>query len=70
LSGNAAERDDIGYLRARRIQVSTDPPQKVVLMGEIIGTTPIDVECIPGGLTVVMPLLEEIQPLEKLDGTS
>lgn len=68
LSGDAAERDDIGYLRARRIQVSTDPPQKVVLDGEIIGTTPIDVECIPGGLTVVMPLSEEIQPLEKLEG--
>ncbi|AFZ21421.1 YegS/Rv2252/BmrU family lipid kinase [Allocoleopsis franciscana] len=68
LSGDAAERDDIGYLRARRIKVTTDPPQKVALDGEIIGTTPIDVECIPGGLTILMPLLEEVQPLEKLEG--
>lgn len=68
LSGEAAERDDIGYLRARRIKVTTDPPQKVALDGEIIGTTPIDVECIPGGLTILMPLSEEVQPLEKLEG--
>ncbi len=68
LRGDAAERDDIGYLRARRIKVTTEPPQKVVLDGEIIGMTPIDVECIPGGLTILMPLSEDVQPLEKLEG--
>jgi YegS/Rv2252/BmrU family lipid kinase len=68
LSGDAAERDDIGYLRAKRIKVTTNPPQKVVLDGEIIGTTPIDVECIPGGLTILMPIAEEVQHLEKLEG--
>ncbi|HEY9835214.1 MAG TPA: YegS/Rv2252/BmrU family lipid kinase [Stenomitos sp.] len=66
--GDAAERDDIGYLRARRIKVTTEPPQKVVLDGEIIGTTPIDVECIPGGLTILMPMTEEVPPPEKLEG--
>jgi YegS/Rv2252/BmrU family lipid kinase len=66
--GDAAERDDIGYLRARRIKVTTEPPQKVALDGEIVGTTPIDVECIPGGLTIFMPMIEEVQPLEKLEG--
>jgi len=66
--GDAAERDDIGYLRARRIKVTADPPQKVVLDGEIIGTTPIDVECIPGGLTILVPMTQEVQPLEKLQG--
>ncbi|HEY9634611.1 MAG TPA: YegS/Rv2252/BmrU family lipid kinase [Coleofasciculaceae cyanobacterium] len=68
LSGDAADRDDIGYLRARRIKVTTDPPQKVVIDGEIIGTTPVEVECIPGGLTILVPMVTEIQPLEKLDG--
>jgi YegS/Rv2252/BmrU family lipid kinase len=66
--GDAAERDDIGYLRARRIKVTTEPPQKVVLDGEIIGTTPIDVECVPGGLTILVPVTEELQPAEKLEG--
>jgi diacylglycerol kinase family enzyme len=66
--GDAAERDDIGYLRARRIKVTTEPPQKVVLDGEIIGMTPIDVECVPGGLTILVPVTEEVQPAEKLEG--
>jgi YegS/Rv2252/BmrU family lipid kinase len=68
IRGDAAERDDIGYLRARRIKVTTEPPQKVVLDGEILGTTPIDVECIPGGLTILMPMTQDVGPLEKLEG--
>ncbi len=66
--GDAAERDDIGYLRTRRIKVTTDPPQKVAVDGEIIGTTPVEVECIPGGLTVLVPITEEAQPPERLEG--
>lgn len=66
--GSAAERDDIGYLRAQRIKVTTNPPQKVVLDGEIIGRTPIDVECIPGGLTIFVPFNQASQPLERLAG--
>lgn len=67
MRGDAAERDDIGYLRAKRIKVTTNPPQKVVVDGEVIGTTPIDVECIPGGLTIFVPLVEELQPPEQLE---
>ncbi len=51
-----ASRQDIVQLRTRRIKVTTDPPQKVVVDGEIVGTTPIEVECVPGGLTVFAPL--------------
>ena len=68
LRGEASDRDDVGFLRAKRFKVTTNPPQKVVLDGEVIGTTPVDVECIPGGLTVFAPLTEEVQPLEKLEG--
>ena len=66
--GDAAERDDIGYLRARRIRVTTDPPQKVVVDGEIMGTMSIEVECIPGGLTILVPMTEEVEAFEKLEG--
>jgi YegS/Rv2252/BmrU family lipid kinase len=68
LTGNATDREDIGYLRAKRIKVTTDPPQKVALDGEIIGTTPIEVECIHKGITVFAPASPEIAPLEKLEG--
>jgi YegS/Rv2252/BmrU family lipid kinase len=68
LMGNAADRDDIGYLRAKRVKVTTTPPQKVALDGEIIGTTPIEVECIPQSLTVFSPGSPEPTLLEKLEG--
>ena len=69
LNESATERDDVGYLRAKRVIIKTEPPQKVVLDGEIIGYTPIDVECVPGGLTIFVPEHVAI-PLvvEKLEG--
>jgi YegS/Rv2252/BmrU family lipid kinase len=67
-SGTATERDDIGYLRSNRFKIAANPPQKVVLDGELIGTTPIDVVCIPQGLTIFVPSSPEIEPTEKLEG--
>ena len=67
-TGNAAERDDIGYLRGKEFKITTDPPQKVVIDGEIVGTTPIEVKCVPAGLRIFVPLVEEIEPTEKLEG--
>ncbi|MBW4513269.1 MAG: YegS/Rv2252/BmrU family lipid kinase [Scytonematopsis contorta HA4267-MV1] len=67
-SGNPVERDDIGYMRAKKFKITTDPPQKVVIDGEIVGTTPVDIECVPGGLTVLVPSMEEAIPAEKLEG--
>ncbi|MUL36365.1 YegS/Rv2252/BmrU family lipid kinase [Gloeocapsopsis dulcis] len=69
LNENAAQREDIGYLRTKRVIVRTDPPQKVVLDGELIGDTPIDVECVPGGLTIFVPQeAAPVFPVEKLEG--
>ena len=66
----AAERNDIGYLRTKWVKVSTNPLQKVVLDGEIVGTTPIEVECIPAGLTVFAPAEQITQAEEKLEHLS
>jgi YegS/Rv2252/BmrU family lipid kinase len=63
----AAERDDIGYLRTKWVKVTTNPPQKVVLDGELIGNTPIEVRCIPEGLTIFTPISEVVQAEERLD---
>jgi YegS/Rv2252/BmrU family lipid kinase len=68
LRGMASQREEVGFLRSNRFKITTTPPQKVVLDGEIIGMTPIDVECIPGGLTIFAPQKEELQPLERLEG--
>jgi diacylglycerol kinase (ATP) len=50
-----SQQRNVVHGRARKIKITTDPPQKVVVDGEVIGTTPIDVECIPDGLTVLAP---------------
>ena len=63
----AVEREGVGYLRSSWVKVTTDPPQKVVVDGEIIGKTPIEVKCIPDGLNVFVPTAEEVQPDEQLD---
>lgn len=56
----APNRPDIIHLSTRRLKVTTDPPQKIVVDGEIIGTTPVEIECIPSGLTVfAVPVIEE-----------
>ncbi|MEW5859923.1 MAG: YegS/Rv2252/BmrU family lipid kinase [Cyanobacteriota bacterium] len=55
--GIAVERSDIGYLRSRFVKVTTEPPQKVALDGELIGTTPVEIECIPESLTILVPKL-------------
>jgi YegS/Rv2252/BmrU family lipid kinase len=67
LNGHAANRDEIGYLRAQQFKIETNPPQKVVLDGEIIGTTPVDIRCVPAGLTVYVPITEETIVPEKLE---
>ncbi|MEH2295663.1 YegS/Rv2252/BmrU family lipid kinase [Nostoc sp.] len=67
-TGNAVERDDIGFLRAKQFKITTNPPQKVVLDGEIVGTTPVEIKCVPAGLRIFVPLVEEVEPTEKLEG--
>jgi diacylglycerol kinase (ATP) len=50
-------REDIICLRTPQINVTTDPLQKVVIDGELIGTTPISVTCLPKSLSVLVPAI-------------
>lgn len=59
-SGDPVNRNDIDYLQAKRFKITTNPPQKVAIDGEIIGTTPIEIKCIPSALKVFVPYIEEI----------
>ena len=49
------ELEGVVQLQAKTVRVTTEPPQKVVVDGEIIGTTPIEVECLPQSLRVLAP---------------
>ncbi|MEC4990778.1 MAG: YegS/Rv2252/BmrU family lipid kinase [Oscillatoria sp. PMC 1068.18] len=57
-----AEREDIGYLRTKKIKISTDPPQQVVLDGDLLGTTPLEVECLEKAITLLVPKPENSEP--------
>lgn len=50
------QNEDILSLRVPSLIVRTNPPQKVVVDGEIIGTTPVEFDCIEKGLTVLAPI--------------
>ncbi|AFY50378.1 conserved protein of unknown function BmrU [Nostoc sp. PCC 7524] len=67
-SGSAAERDDIGYMRAEKFKITTDPPQKVVIDGEVVGSTPIEINCVPAALKIFVPSAPEEELVEKLEG--
>ncbi|MGP1371687.1 MAG: methylglyoxal synthase [Almyronema sp.] len=54
------EREDMVALRTAQIRIETTPPQKVVLDGEIIGTTPVEIVCQPRSLVVLVPQLPPI----------
>ncbi|MEO1389196.1 MAG: methylglyoxal synthase [Cyanobacteria bacterium J06634_6] len=53
------QNEDILSLRVPTLKVTTTPPQKVVVDGEIIGTTPVEFQCINKGLTILAPLETE-----------
>ena len=55
LIGNNTELDNVVHIRSNKIAITANPPQKVVLDGEIIGTTPLEICSIPKGLTVFAP---------------
>ncbi|MFQ3613682.1 MAG: diacylglycerol kinase family protein [Cyanobacteriota bacterium] len=53
-------------LKASRIRVEATPPQKVVIDGEVVGTTPVQIEVIPDGLTVIAPPVQRLNSAEKI----
>ena len=50
-----SERKDIVYLRAKRVKITTKPLQKVVIDGEIIAPTSVEIQCLPKSLKVFAP---------------
>lgn len=55
ITKTGVNQQNVVHGRTKWLKVATNPPQKVVVDGEVIGTTPIEVECIPQGLTVLVP---------------
>ncbi|NJL47988.1 MAG: YegS/Rv2252/BmrU family lipid kinase [Leptolyngbyaceae cyanobacterium SM2_5_2] len=55
--GNPNQREDILSFRTPYLKVTTDPPQTLVIDGEVMDViNPVEFACIPKGLTVLAPL--------------
>lgn len=67
LQNEEAQRDDIGYLKTKRVKITTDPLQNVVVDGEVIGNTAIEVEIIPHSLIIFVPATQGDSPPEKIE---
>ncbi len=58
--GAALVKGDVGnpqvrHSRVSHLRIETQPPQKVVVDGDLIGTTPVTLECLPQSLVVFAP---------------
>lgn len=54
--GNPNQREDILGFRTPKLKITTDPPQRLVIDGEMVEANPVEFECIPDGLTIFAPL--------------
>ncbi len=68
LNKRSTKRSDVGYFRCTAVKIKADPPQKVVVDGDILGETPVDIRCLEKSVTLMTPENGNFDPLEKLDG--
>jgi YegS/Rv2252/BmrU family lipid kinase len=52
LTTSAASGPHVGWVRCTRVRVTASPPQNVLVDGDVVGTTPIDVVLVPRGLAI------------------
>jgi diacylglycerol kinase (ATP) len=48
---------DFYHFRSQRLTLKTNPPQKVVIDGEVTNITDVEIECIPNSLSVIAPAI-------------
>ena len=61
-----AELPNLYHFRAKRLKLTTSSPEKIVVDGEMVGTTPLKVSCIPSALTVFAPAKHNPSTVENI----
>lgn len=51
----ALRAKDVQHWQVSRVKIQADPPQGVQIDGDQMGTTPVEMRCLPGSLRVVVP---------------
>ena len=49
-SGTHIREPEVAYHQARRITIDTETPRVLNVDGEVLGLTPVEIECLPGDL--------------------
>lgn len=63
-----ADLPNLYHFRAERLKLTTASPEPIVVDGEMVGNTPLEVSCLPGALTVVAPAKRRPTSVEKMAG--
>ncbi len=50
-----AHHDQVNHFQAKTLQISAEPPQNLLVDGELAGQTPIEIHCLERSLAVVVP---------------
>jgi diacylglycerol kinase (ATP) len=63
-----AELPNLYHFRAEKLTLKTTSPEQIVVDGEMVGNTPLEVSCLPAALTVVAPAKRRPNAVEKVAG--
>ncbi|UJR82028.1 YegS/Rv2252/BmrU family lipid kinase [Sandaracinus amylolyticus] len=55
LVGAEATGPHVGWARCKKARIIAEPPQHVLVDGDVIGTTPVEIEIVPRGLAIRAP---------------
>lgn len=51
-TGTHVREPEVDYLQARTIRIESAEPRVLNVDGEVLGKTPVHVECLPGAVTL------------------
>lgn len=54
-TGTHVREPEVEYRQARKIRIDSLEPRVLNVDGEVLGTTPVDLECLPGAVTMFWP---------------
>lgn len=62
-TGEHIHLDEVETFKARKIRIRTEVPKVLAPDGEILGSTPVEVECLPGAIEIFAPRSQGIAPI-------
>ncbi len=50
-----ANHEQVNHFQAETLKITADPPQNLLVDGELVGQTPIEIQCLARSLSVIVP---------------